>query len=61
MKHQRAKADGGAAAYSTYLHLLMAHASSGSAASPAAQLQRCDRSKIILISTTQPLEGGFGA
>jgi hypothetical protein len=27
---------------------------------PVAGLQPCDRSKITLISTTEPQEGGFG-
>ena len=40
--------------------LIMAHASAGGGASEAAGLQRCDRSKITIISTTQPKEGGFG-
>jgi hypothetical protein len=38
----------------------MAHAHGGGAAMPVAGLQPCDRSKITLISTTQPQEGGFG-
>jgi hypothetical protein len=38
----------------------MAHAHGGDAAMPVAGLQPCDRSKITLISTTQPQEGGFG-
>jgi hypothetical protein len=57
IKNQRAKADDRVAAY---LDLFMTYAFSGSAASPAAELQRCDRSRIILVSTTRPLEGGFG-
>ncbi len=39
---------------------LMAHAHGGGAAMPVAGLQPCDRSKITLISTTEPQEGGFG-
>jgi hypothetical protein len=38
----------------------MAHPHGVSAAMPVAGLQRCDRSKITLISTTKPQEGGFG-
>ncbi len=38
----------------------MAHAHGGGAAILVAGLQPCDRSKITLISTTQPQEGGFG-
>jgi hypothetical protein len=38
----------------------MAHAHGGCGATPVAGLQPCDRSKITLISTTQPQEGGFG-
>jgi hypothetical protein len=38
----------------------MAHAHGGGAAMPVAGLQPCERSKITLISTTPPQEGGFG-
>jgi hypothetical protein len=38
----------------------MSLAPAGGAASEAAGLQRCDRSKITFISTTEPKEGGFG-
>jgi hypothetical protein len=37
-----------------------AHAYGGGAAMLIAGLQPCDRSKITLISTTEPQEGGFG-
>jgi hypothetical protein len=42
------------------LDCVMAHSHGGNAMSPIAGLQLCDRSKITLISTTQPREGGFG-
>jgi hypothetical protein len=40
--------------------VFMAHASAGGAASEAVGLQRCDRSKITIIETTEAKEGGFG-